>query len=183
MHRLNQSMVWNYFDREGSSAVCKRCGRKLSIKGGSTSSLRAHLRQVHCISLTDSRNNDASDSELVESSESQPKVPIRKQRFQQSTIEKCLKKAEYDSIDVVLAKLVAIDGFSMNAIVHSEFLRAAFLERGFTMPKCPSSLTKILNNHSSDLKQQMTDNFRVMIERGQRFSFMIDEWTSRRRRR
>ena len=177
-NRTRKSTVWNHFDKllSSSQAQCNRCGRNLSFRGGSTSSLHNHLRQVH--GITSSVNLTETETE---SSDSVSAVAIKKPRLQQSSIYNFVK--EENSIDVILAKLIAIDGFSMNAVVHSEFIQTAFCERGLTLPKHPSTVTRILNDHADKLKEQLAEEFRVMIENGRRFSFMLDEWTSCRQRR
>ena len=46
-----RSEVWNYFKKnhELQKASCNECGYILSVKGGTTSSMKNHLRLKHLI--------------------------------------------------------------------------------------------------------------------------------------
>ncbi len=166
--RANKSLVWTYFEEMGDSARCKRCNKVLRRSSGSTSALRAHLR-THDITLqpassySDENNNHATTSQGV-----------------QQTMEQFIKR---ESVEEVFAKLVAVDGFSMHSLVKSEFIRRAMTDRGFQMPKNPSTVTAMIQKQAGKIREELKESLQAILKDGGRFSCSFDEWTSLRNRR
>ena len=78
--------------------------------------------------------------------------------------------------------LVAKDGFSLNGISNSDFLKRDFKKRGWMMPS-NNSIKKIILEKSNEIKIELKQKIRFELDAGTRFSFSTDEWTSIRNKR
>ncbi len=122
--RANRSAVWDYFEDLGSSAArCKRCNKVLKRPGSTTTTLRSHLR-IHNISVDSNNNNAATPG-----------------TSQQQSMDLFVRK---ETVQEVFSKLVAVDGFSMHALVNSEFIQRAIKDRGFQVGK-PGNIFNTFN--------------------------------------
>lgn len=146
----SKTFAWQYFSKccDNDEAKCNHCGVIIKCKGFSTSGLLRHLKAKHSIekptsasdcSLQSSAGNQsiASSSKCLDSLSSQP------------TLFKFLKK---DSKEEIIAKLVAVDGFPINAICKSEFIQQAFSEKGFLLPKNPNHVMQLVYKQYNIIK-------------------------------
>ena len=78
----------------------------------------------------------------------------------------------------VLADLIAKDNMTISQIVKSDFIAASFKSRGWEMPKCPTTVTKIIVEQAEHEKKKMSAQFKELIAKKCMFSVTIDEWTS-----
>ncbi|XP_065682373.1 zinc finger BED domain-containing protein 3-like [Hydra vulgaris] len=115
MSIVNGSKAWQYFCKEksGESAICKKCNVKIMCKGFSTSGLLRHLKNTH-------KDLDLNMKRLLEDTGSENKIVQKKITLfvKQQTIEE------------IVSKLATVDGFSINAITKSEFIRKSLSEKG-----------------------------------------------------
>ena len=60
-----RSKVWQHFLRHTKeTAECKKCNKTLKCIGGSTSTLNAHIKNVHGINISEDFSVEESDSAL-----------------------------------------------------------------------------------------------------------------------
>ena len=86
------------------------------------------------------------------------------------------KKAR--SREEIISELVCKDGFAPNAICKSSFLHQFFQEKGMKLPKSPSTIMEIIQKYYILIKEQKVNEIKSLIQKGQRFSISLDEFTS-----
>jgi hypothetical protein len=112
-----KSQAWDSFKKINSDqAKCTipGCDRIISCKGGSTTAMMNHLK-THNIE----RKSDETPANMVKSSTSQT----------------VLNFVRRESLNEILAKCAAKDGFSFRSIVKSEAIRGYVNSRNYVMPK------------------------------------------------
>ena len=117
---ISGSKVWQYFYKEISSesATCKKCNVKIMCKGFSTSGILHHLKNAHKeldLDLKHSHENTGSETGNV-----------------QRKMTMFVKK---QAVEEIVSKLATVDGFSINVITKSEFIRKSLSEKGMVLPK------------------------------------------------
>ncbi|CAH1634668.1 unnamed protein product [Spodoptera littoralis] len=160
--------VWSHFlvDKMGSSAKCKRCSAILKTLGGSTKGLHTHLFSKHSIKI-DSAKASSSTSQNNEG-------PPSKRKMTDYFV-----KPESDTLDDVLARMTALDGFPFSVFVTSKDLRSLLLTKGYSdLPKSASTIRNRVLDYSVKIKKQITAELSTLKKEGQRLSLSFDEWTS-----
>ncbi|KAI8122766.1 hypothetical protein CVS40_6558 [Lucilia cuprina] len=167
MYAMEKSFVWNYFSKgTKSDAQCNLCPKILSYKGSSTSGLVKHLTKIHHLDQkSENKNIDAEDS-----------PPIKRQR----NIDDYVKS---DDLNVTLAKLAAFDGISIRTITRSSFIRESLARKGFTVPKCETTIMKCILNYFEQINKDMIASINNIVKNNGRFSLVLDEWTSLKNKR
>ena len=87
------------------------------------------------------------------------------------------------SLEQIVAKLVAHDGISINAITKSEFIRNSISSLGFCLPKCHKAVLRLVMNYCTTIKCDLKNKIANFKSEQRKFSLSIDEWTSVRNRR
>lgn len=164
------SKAWKYFtrDKNTESATCNKCQATIMCKGFSTSGLLRHLKNSHKeveIELNKKRPNEDADFEV---------------RNVQRKITSFIKK---ESIEEIVSKLAAVDGFSINAIAKSEYIRKTLSDKGMILPKNPSHVMNMVKSQYHIAKQGVVKEMAMQIQGGSRFSISMDEYTSINNRR
>ena len=95
----------------------------LSCKVISTSNLRNHLKSVHKIDI-ENKSETFSKEDTGPSSFLKEKTNIL--NFMQ---------VKRSSLQEILSKLATMDGFSINSIKKSSFIRESLQQRGYSLPK------------------------------------------------
>jgi DNA-binding protein len=75
------------------------------------------------------------------------------------------------------------DGFSFNQIASSEFVSVGFGNLGLKHPKSRNTVSNYVNNFIATMETETKKEFVKAFQNGERFSIVIDEWTSVRNRR
>ena len=116
--------AWKFFKKSNSkgTTTCTKCKKVLSYKGSTTSALLRHLQTKHNINLKQGHDDKETTGENSSVVEVEPQGPM----------ERYLKK---ETMATIVAKLVAMDGFSIHSISHSCFITNSFSMRGFSLPK------------------------------------------------
>ena len=83
----------------------------------------------------------------------------------------------------LLSKLAALDGIPVHAISRSDYIRKSLDRDGFSLPKNPTDIMKMIQGYADRGRTQMVAEFKQRIDAGERFSLTLDEWTSVRNRR
>ena len=128
-----------------------------------------HLRKVHGKSI----DKKEKETEVTKIAKVSGKTSTQK-------ISIFLKK---ETIGEVVSKLVALDGFSFNALVNSTFIRSAMSEKGLEFPKNHKQVIQLVKKFSSCIKAELKANFSSMVSSEKRFSISLDEYTSLKNRR
>lgn len=167
---IKMSFVWNYFNKlenkeEAHCSKCPKTNKPINCKGGSTSALVKHLKLRHGVT----KETESTDGEPPSKKSKQSVLP-----FQQT------KPSRME----VIAELAAKDGFSIQQIRDSNFIRAGIKRLyDYELPQSSTTLMKEVTNFA-DLKQdELGKTFLAYVKSGKRFSVSFDEWTSRRGRR
>ncbi len=156
------------------SAKCNHCGDTICCKGSSTTGLLRHLAR-HNILASD-KGEEASPSPSTSSAgEPTKKKPC------QMTIQESLGRKE--SLEEILARLAAEDGFPVSAITNSRFIRSSLPERGHFLPRNPSQVMKLIQKFFDLVIQSMKHEIAEVKKRKGRFSLTTDEYTKGRNRR
>lgn len=160
--------VWSYFlvAKDGNSAKCKRCPAILKTLGGSTKGLHTHLSSKHNIKVI-----SASTSQDSEKLNTAPPPAKRK-------LDDYFSKSADDSLDDVLARMIALDGFPFSVFITSDDLRKLLLTKYTDLPKSAVTIQKRVMNYSEKIKKQVTSELKHLKSAGERFSLSFDEWTS-----
>lgn len=167
------ALVWKYFDKKANEkAECNynKCGTQLSYKGGSTGSLIKHLRMVHKLNEEFPVNKRS----VSESSGSKEDVNVQDpKRKTQQPITSFLKR---QSMQEMIAKMLAIDGFSANSIRGSEYIRSSMTLRGLQLPQSSTSIMDSMHQFYDVAKLNTVKEINAIC--GSKFSATLDEWTS-----
>ena len=75
-----------------------------------------------------------------------------------------------DTLEELVTKLPAVDGFSINAITKSEFIRQSFSEKGFVLPENPSDVMSLVHTQYFKVKDHIDSEIRSRGSAGSRFS-------------
>jgi hypothetical protein len=87
------------------------------------------------------------------------------------------------SIEEWYTRLAVEDGLSFNQIASSEFLGVAFNALGLKHKQSRSKVSICVNNFITKMQDEVRDKLKQDIDQGERFSIVIDEWTSIRNHR
>ena len=161
---MGRSPVWKHFTAiaEKNSAKCDICGHEIKT---STSTRKYHLIKIHKVHIP--------------ASEDQKEEPPAK-KVKQSKITAFVKK---QSVEEVMAKLAAKDGFTFHAIANSSFIRKSLTLQGLQTPRDPKTVAKMVLMFTNDKKHDMVKEIEAMIQCGKRFSASLNEYTSIKNRR
>ena len=158
------SDVWNYFEKEEVGdkvkGKCKKCDKHMSCNKGSTSAMRSHIMSCWKV-LPKTRESAPSASKKIRLELPQPQK----------------------SLAELMVSLVAVDNISINAIAKSDILHYLFSKEGFDLPRSPTTIMEMIHDYAAEKKQQLTKEIKEMIQKGEKFSLDLDEWTSERRRK
>ena len=169
-NRKKRSEVWNYFNKNenNNNANCLKCGDAIFCKGSSTTALINHLKR-HDININKRSNSD----QLPNSQLEQPSCSTKKIK------NNLLGYVKFESLNEILAKCAAIDGFSINSIKHSSAINGFVLSRGYQMPKCGNTIMSHIINFHNQKKNELAQELLRCKNNRQRFSITTDEWTGR----
>ena len=143
-------------------AKCKECGALISCKGG----LHTHVKKKHNINLLKRQTESSSN----EQNDCLPKKAAAK-------ITNYLKAKNSDSLDEVLARMIALDGLTFNVISTSDEIRAGLRARNFVVPSDPKTIKFTVINYGKKLRNTVTVDLNKLKAEGKQFSLTFDEWT------
>lgn len=170
MSIANKSEVWSNFKKVAEDrARCNHCNKMLSCKGSSTSNLHHHLKAIHNI-ITDKK------TETTDKQETPGPSCLQKQ----ISISNFIKRS---SLEEIVSKLAAFDGFSINSITTSSFIRESIQQRGYSLPKNNSRVMDLIYTYYDKAKSETINELDRIKKDGKCFSITLDEWTSKRNRR
>ncbi|CAG9128692.1 unnamed protein product [Plutella xylostella] len=88
-----------------------------------------------------------------------------------------------ECMEVVVSRMIAMDGCTLRLFIESEDLRNMFKKSGFELPKSPNTIAKIVLTQAKELKEWTKNKILQLKQAGHRFSITLDEWTSLRNKR
>lgn len=170
---MSKSEVWDSFKKTGNDkAICNHCNKILSCKGSSTSNLQNHLKTAHKIIL---QNKLAElDKEETLGSFTARKKTANILDFVRSK-KKCLEE--------IVSRLAAIDGFSINGITNSSFIRNSFQQQGLLLPRNKSRVMSLIHAFYEKAKLETIAELDLIKNNMNKFSLTLDEWTSKKNHR
>ena len=180
---VTRSFAWKYFIKnvDEETAKCTKCDSVLKCKGWSTSGLLRHLKRKH--NILNSLNLQFGPSTSTEHS-------VRKRTHKSNDVGEAApqyKKAcpieKEETLNEIVSKLVCVDGFTVNAITKSEFIRNAINDKGYSLPANPCDVMKLIYEYYDLVKAEINISIKSKLEAGQRCSLTLDEYTSLKNRR
>lgn len=88
-----------------------------------------------------------------------------------------------DSTQVVISRLVALDGIPMATLVTSKDMRRFFSKDGLTVYKSATSIRSGIMKYYDEVVARYSKEMIDGLENGSKYSIILDEWTSNRNRR
>ena len=135
--RANQSSVWEHMDKIGNGKVqCRLCQKQLTYaQGGSTTSLRLHLRSLHP-SVTDAKPDQQAQRPLSAFGVG-PQRPCNDSR--------------QEKITSLLVKCLVANMLPLSLVDNAEFRELlSFMETNYTVP-CRQTVTARLDSMKAEL--------------------------------
>lgn len=173
-----RSEVWNHFKRNEKSkdiAFCKHCSKQIGCKGSSTTPLLNHLK-IHKIYINSSKLS-ASTTNPSDIGYEQNE-PSTSKKFKSTDADNSIKKfIKTRTLEEILSRCVAEDGFSINSIVKSEAINGYVRSKGFDMPKSPTTVTKCILKFYEIKKKETVSIIKELKKKNLKFSVTVDEWT------
>lgn len=121
-----RSEVWNFFDKINSvEAKCRNCSNVIKCKGSSTTGLINHLKR-HQIEVNKKSPSKRPDQVITKNID----LSSPKKRCMQPSI---LGFVQRDSLNKLLSRCAAKDGFSFRSITRSTAINEFIVKRGFEM--------------------------------------------------
>jgi hypothetical protein len=173
--QYSDTSPWTYFTKSSDKlyGICNVQGCKKPIKAvhGSSSGLRSHLSSHHGIKL---EKQESSNEPSASASAPPPKIRKITTYFSTDTDR---------SLEAMISRMVALDGFAFEKYVTSQDLRVLFAYMGFTVPKCGKTIKKVVMDYYEKTKSAVIEQLKKKQAQGLKFSLSFDEWTSQRNRR
>jgi len=144
-------------------AICGYCNKVMKCSGGSTTSLKAHLKSKHGIDSSINPNNEKQVTD-----EKKPRT--MSDYFNRWTLKE------------IVADL-ATDGISIRVITRNKYIRDSVTKSGFKLPVNESGVMNLIHADYEDKKIKMFNKIKSQIDSGKKFSMTVDEYTTIRRRR
>ena len=154
------SDVWKYFTVQGNNTKCNLCHVVLSFKGGSTSSMRNHIKMRH----------KSASLQVVPTQKQSTLLDFNKSR-------KKLTKQTYESMNRSLAIFCALDLRPISLVEGRGFKQ--FIKKinpDYQVP-CKKTVTKYVNILYDQVKAELVESIA-----GCTVAFTTDMWTSVARR-
>ncbi|GFV15889.1 BED-type domain-containing protein [Trichonephila clavipes] len=92
-------------------------------------------------------------------------------------------KEKKETLEEIVSKLVCVDGFTVNAITKSNFIRKSLHDKGYSFPPNPSDVMKLVYKQYNVIKARVTNEISSKLNAGLRCSLTLDEFTSLKNRR
>ncbi|GFW66481.1 BED-type domain-containing protein [Trichonephila clavipes] len=153
------------------------------VGGWFTSGLLRHLQIQHNISkATQSVSSGSQNTEITKRKiDSDNDIRITSEQKKPLLSHIFLKKKE--TLDEIVSKLVCVDGFTVNAITKSNFIRKSLHDKGYSFPPNPSDVMKLVYKQYNVIKARVTNEISSKLNVGLRCSLTFDKFTSLKNRR
>ena len=83
----------------------------------------------------------------------------------------------------IVSQLAAVDGFSINSIGKSKFIRESLSAKGLRLPFWDCDIMNLIHSEYNDIQKQIKTEIEIKLKGNSRFSVTMDEYTSVRCRR
>ncbi|GFY34278.1 BED-type domain-containing protein [Trichonephila clavipes] len=98
-------------------------------------------------------------------------------------VKDCSIREKKETLEEIVSKLVCVDGFTVNAITKSNFIRQSLHDKGYSFPPNPSDVMKLVYKQYNVIKARVTNEISSKLNAGLRRSLTLDEFTSLKNRR
>lgn len=162
-----KSEVWKFFKKDEKrfgEATCCKCEMNIGWKSSTTPMIN-HLKLRHNILISKSVSSE---------NEIENDIPKKKQRIESSNILQFVKK---ESLNEILSKVAAFDGMTITAMSKSEAIAGYVKQRGYKMPKSPTTISKCINSFYKEKCIELRDKFEKLRIAHRKFAITVDEWT------
>ena len=159
--------VWRFFDKHKNKkeARCKKCKKVLKI---STSTMKYHIEKTHKLKIDESTAvNEKTNSD-------------------QPTLNKFVNRPGHvkrEEVGRVLAEMAAVDRLSFLTLATSNQLRKGFEARKLEIPKSVNGVKNHIFKFARDMMCVLKQDLAKRLEKNERFSLSLDEYTSSGNRR
>ncbi|GFT21020.1 BED-type domain-containing protein [Nephila pilipes] len=161
-----------------------KCSSILKCRGWSTSGLLRHLQIRHNISkATQSVSSGLENTEINKRKIDSYNNDIRITSEQKKPLLSYFLKEKKETLEEIVSKLVCVDGFTVNAITKSNFIRKSLHDKGYSFPPNPSDVMKLVYKQYNVIKARVTNEISSKLNAGLRCSLTLDEFTSLKNRR
>lgn len=93
------------------------------------------------------------------------------------------EKKDKDNLEVVLSRMVSLDGLSFRVFTTSRDLRNALKPDGYEVPKSPTTIRNIVMEFAEKTRNQEKTVINQLVQKCDRFCISHDEWLSMKTRR
>ena len=169
--------------------IAESVTKTLRCKFWSTSGLLRHLKNKHSIvkppappqtSIPSTSSSGVAANKRCSTSDDNSSISTS---IKQRKITTFVRQAQQTTAEEHVAKLVAVDGISVNAVTKSEFIRESFSDKGFSLPKSPTSVMNMIYKQYEIVTTNIKNEIKALLKDGEKFSVSLDEYSSLRNRR
>ncbi|GFX27132.1 BED-type domain-containing protein [Trichonephila clavipes] len=160
-----------------------KCSNILKCRGWSTSGLLRHLQIQHNISKATQSVSSGSQNTEITKRKIDSDNDIRITSEQKKPLLSYFLKEKEETLEEIVSKLVCVDGFTVNAITKSNFIRKSLHDKGYSFPPNPSDVMKLVYKQYNVIKARVTNEISSKLNAGLRCSLTLDEFTSLKNRR
>ena len=159
--------VWIFFEKNKNKkeARCMKCKKVLKI---STSTMKYHIEKTHKLKLEESnaiKEKTSSDQPTLNKFFNRPGAVKREESGR------------------VLAEMAAVDNLSFHSLATSNQLRKGFEARKLEIPTSVNGVKRHVFKYASDTMSALKQDLATRLEKNERFSLSLDEYTSPGNRR
>ena len=86
-------------------------------------------------------------------------------------------------MQAIVAKLTAEDGITIHTIERSSFIRESLSAKGFALLPNPNLVMNLVKKHHAEVTKKTKLRFEELKKKGDKFSIILDEYTSMKNRR
>ena len=161
-----KSKVWEFFKKDEKNigeAKCGRCNTNIGWRS-LTAAMINHLKLRHNILMSKSVSND---------NDGESNIPKKKQNTEISNIWPFVKK---ESLNEILSKVAAFDRMAITAISKSQAIAGYVQQKGYQMPKSPTTISKCINSFYKEKCVELREKFEKLKTANHKFAITVDEW-------
>ncbi|CAB3220665.1 unnamed protein product [Arctia plantaginis] len=178
----DKTSVWHCFliNKNKNEAKCKTCQKVLKSAGGSTSSLRRHLKNIHAVDIEAARHStiETTAQGSASSSKEIPEAPKKKTKLTHY-----YETDANPSMQVMVSRMAAVDGIPLRTFSKSQDLKYLFEKTGNKLPTTADTVRNIILKDFDKRKLEIINEIKIILSDEKKFSISFDEWTSIKNRR
>lgn len=173
------SVIWNYFiEVSADTAKCKLCEKKYSRKGGTTTSLKGHLKSMHATEYEEFVKSETEKKNAVQPSTSTPLQEVKKQITLKETLMKnqkwCSSNAKSMEMDRLISEMIALQDLPFSFVEGIGFQRLMqFIAPNYQLRGRHFFTEHICGEYYATLAKKIND----LLKQFEKISFTTDIWS------